>query len=145
MLGSDVDCAVGVDGDVHGLADRGRRACAQFTVAHAIGKENGYGAATAVRYIDCGAGVNGEIHWMHVGAIVLKREARLAAGGKFVDEAGGGVGDIDDRFTVASHGDGLSELAWTLAVGAPGVDVLEGRRRRLLSGGGLRGARAASN
>jgi hypothetical protein len=114
-------------------------------VAHAIGKENGDCAAVAVGYIDGGAGVNGDVHGMHVGAIVLERETGLAAGRKFVDETGGGVSDVNDGFAVAGHGYRLLELAGTVSVGTPGVDVLEGRRRGLLSGGGLRGARAAGN
>src|SRR5437899_3185384 len=76
---------------------------------------------------------------MHVGAIVLEREAGLAARRKFVDEAGGGIGDVDDGLTVAGHSYRLFELAGAVAVRAPSVDVLEGRRRRFLSGDGLCG------
>src|SRR4029077_5658244 len=64
-------------------------------------------------------------------------------GRKLVDEAGGGIGDVDDGLVVAGDSDGLSELAGAVAMDAPGVDVLEGRWR-CGSGGGLRGARAGA-
>src|SRR5690349_11604229 len=82
---------------------------------------------------------------MHVGAIVLEGEARLSTGRELVNEASGGVGDVDDGFAVAGHRDRLVELAGAVAVGAPGVDVLDGRLRRLLSGGGLCWARTAGD
>src|SRR5260221_144880 len=94
--------------------------------------------------IDQAIGAYGEVGRAQVRAIVLEGEARLAAGRKFVNEAGGGIGDVNDGLAVAGHSHGLVELAGTVAVGAPGVDVLE-RRRRLRSGSGLCGARATGN
>ena len=128
MLGGDKDRAVGVDGDVQRFANRGRRTGAQFAVAHAVGKENGDGAASAVGDVDGGSGVDGDVGRAQVGAIVLEGKARLAARRKFVDEAGGSIGDVDDGLAVAGHSHGVVELAGTVTVGAPGVDVLERRR-----------------
>src|SRR5882757_7910911 len=143
MLGGDIDCAVGVDCYVHGFADRRGRAGAQFAVAHAIGKEDGHCAGTAIGNIDRGAGIDGEIYRLNIATIVLERETRLAAGREFVDETGGSVSDIDDGLAIAGHGHWLGELAGTFTVGTPSIDILERWRRSLLCGNGLRGTRAA--
>ena len=142
MLGGHVDGAVGVDGYVHGFTDCRSCSGAQFAVAHAIGKEDGHCAATAIGNIDRGAGIDGEIYRLNIAAIILKGKAGLAAGGKFVDEAGGGVGDVDDGLAIAGHGHWFGELAGPFAVGTPSIDILEGGRRSLLRGDGLRWTRA---
>jgi hypothetical protein len=60
-----------------------------------------------------------------------------------VDEAGGGVSDIDDGLAIAGHGDRFGELAGTFTVGTPSIDILERWRRSLLCRDSLRGTRAA--
>src|SRR6202790_5899928 len=126
MLRGDENRAVRVDGDVQGLAHFGDSTGAQFAVAHAVGEKDGHRAAAAIGDVDGGAGIDGDVRGAQVGAVVLERKTRLAAGRKFMNEAGGGVGDIDDGFSVAGHRDGLVELAGTIAVGTPSVDIFEG-------------------
>src|SRR6202011_163577 len=74
MLGGDEDRAVGIDGDVQGFALSGERVRAQFTVAHAVGKENGYRATAAIGDVDGRAGIDGDVGRTQVAAIILEGE-----------------------------------------------------------------------
>src|SRR5260370_13223629 len=121
MLRGDENRAVRVDGNVQRLADRGERAGAQFTVAHAIGKENGNSAAAAVGHGNRGAGIYGNVRRTQFGTTALERNARLATRRRLVDESGGGIGDVDDGLAVAGHRDRLVAFAGAVAFGAPGV------------------------
>jgi hypothetical protein len=115
------------------------------SVAHAVREKDRDRAAAAIGYIDGRSGVDGDVSGTQIATIILEGEARLAAGRKFVDETGGGIGDVDDGLTVAGDGDGFVELAGAVAMGTPGVDIFKGRSRRRGCGGGLRGAGAAGH
>jgi len=81
---------------------------------------------------------------MHVRAIVLKREPRLATGENLWTETRCRIGDVKDGSAVAGHCMGLSN--WP-AVAVPAPKCRHTRRwwRRLLSGDGLGGAGAGDH
>src|SRR5207248_1095265 len=133
-LSGDVDSAIGIHADVHGLTRARKGPRPELTMVHAVGKENDDGTMARVRDVDGRASVDGYIDRLKVHAIVLKGKTWLATGRKFMDVAGSGVRDIDDRFAVAGHSHGRIELARAIAVRAPSVNVLDGRRRRRRGG-----------
>src|SRR5260370_5039395 len=85
LPGSDVDGAVGVDGDVQRVANWRGRAGAHFAVTHTVRKENGDRAGTAISYVDGSSGIDGDIGGMQTCGIVLAGEDPLAPPGKYVN------------------------------------------------------------
>ena len=91
---SHVNDACSVHGDAERSPQRFRSAGVQFPVALPFGIIDKHAAAFTVRHVNPSALIHRNARWAEIDALVLKREARLPRGRKFVHKTADRLGRV---------------------------------------------------